>query len=1399
MASRSGTFGGGLPSLHPFGGTSGFSQYDLSTAKQLADMKLYEAETAWGNGQLSDDAYLKALQDNIAATDPGTQDRISAQNKYDDAVYRIGRSKVEATNDLGALIAFDQSSLAKMTPDNLRYRDIKGTLDSELAQQRSKDYSKLVDNYNEGKSTTAALVSYVQGILSRLPADAPDRDQWRSTLTDLQDRQQNEADTQAFQDYQHERMKPAAFLAYLTKRRDSYFTGSPQWHEWQNKLEDATDQIHQQDLAKQDTAFFTEYNAGHRTDAQYVAYIRQRLAQMKPDDPNRIDWQNRLDTATFSIAEDKLRLDVAENKRPPSDLVAFYKTYQRTLTPNSPEWRTVQGKIDEASRADFSDQEDQIRFKVENRLLPISALVSFYQRRLNSLPEGTSDWRTAYGNLQNAKQAQQSNDLSILQFQADHPGVAVGSGLVGALPGTSYGAGSGSAAPSAAPAGAIGPAPAGSVSHAPASMEAVASSFIRAAGGVDSPEMRKAVEAWMYAEGVSSSASRNNPWNLHSNGGLPGQVGSVYVGPGDRNVAVFDSMDAGVAAAARNLNQNAYGYPAVLAALRANNPQGFLVAMQNSAWAESQYKGTPGQLIGVYQAHFGAPPPSSGGAAAGPVSIPSGASAGTVPGPGTDRPTTTQASPDKNSLVAYWQTRVTQAEQQYGRGSPEWRDAYDHLTSAQADAAKPDPQAIGPNTPGKAISPKATLETVVGQIAISPDSSPYAVANYQLNHDSIQNAYNRGDKVWLFYDPARPDATTYARNPDGTYVTDEQGKRVVIRGSGYYPVTAEAYARVTNVQANYYFSLAEQARANGQNTDAVQYTNKAIEATDSLRGLDNRLHSAALNTALNGDGNHGGILSSIDHAWATGDLASVVNLSTDALTLIQALHDDPSTDDTRKEQLDAKATKIATNALLPDPGTGNPGAIDDQASTWHIDPSGRKVYDNVVLAPGYHLIFKMDNGQKGFDVAAENGAPGEWEQSHVTLHVQFGDQVVTADQKINDTAPISPLLVATVDGKPKTFKMPSAARAVTFFDGSGNRQTMYSIDNGQTWIRPNGGIPPMLEVRGDLRTVVTNAGTYYVTGGAEFTNALELNEPGRTKVVMVADGAGNILQAPNADSIQWYGQDAATATAAQSPFNDQSLIALINSGATAPAIQQALAAAHDPAQFSAPELGAPGQRMTLSRSAPDGSVNMLPPDSHIDPNSLGKGVHDLLAPMLVTSGVGSEALQPSRAEATASLNFGTGMNRGTVQTPGRGGVPDTAASIAIPKSYGRFGLSIAAQLPPSTPPRIAGAGAGAVAAPPVKPIPPARPVQAVATVNLNPVKPVTPPTLRKVEEPKPIVPKRLPAVPKATPKPVKPLPAPKPTVANAHEAAPRPVAPKPVAPKPVPTPTPIKSGPMRQA
>ncbi len=357
---RSGGFGG---SVNPFGSGSlgSFGQYDIGKAEDeakkaatdkqdnAAALEQYRTAVDWANGDASDAEYLASLRAQLEST-TDEMARLSILNKIHDAEYSIGYAQAQSRG-LDALIAFEQRTLAGMNPGNYRALGLRASIASHLADRRSRDYSRVVSAYNDGHLSTEQLVAYAARMVRTIPPDAPDADNWRSTLADLTDRLASEKDAEKRQDVQRGRITDEQYLAYITSRRDSYSTVSPKWDDWNRQVEDVTAQIAANHMAAADAAFFREYELGHKSDASYLLYLKRRLDGMTATDPDRARFEKAYQDGMFSLAEDKLRYDVEHGRRPASDMVAFLRTYQATLNPGSKLWRDTQNAIESWRKA----------------------------------------------------------------------------------------------------------------------------------------------------------------------------------------------------------------------------------------------------------------------------------------------------------------------------------------------------------------------------------------------------------------------------------------------------------------------------------------------------------------------------------------------------------------------------------------------------------------------------------------------------------------------------------------------------------------------------------------------------------------------------------------------------------------------------------------------------------------------------------------------------------------------------------------------------------------------------------------------------------------------------------------------------------------------------------------
>lgn len=145
--------------------------------------------------------------------------------------------------------------------------------------------------------------------------------------------------------------------------------------------------------------------------------------------------------------------------------------------------------------------------------------------------------------------------------------------------------------------------------------------FMVDVGGPATADMLTAVTAWRVAESGSGAPIGANPWNLHigpsvpetagygvpgfrpsqrlSSASIAGLLGNRYAGPGDTNVAIFDTIAHGVQAVVGNLvahGSDFAGYDHVLASARAGDPFGFMSNLARSAWSAGHYGSPSGDL-----------------------------------------------------------------------------------------------------------------------------------------------------------------------------------------------------------------------------------------------------------------------------------------------------------------------------------------------------------------------------------------------------------------------------------------------------------------------------------------------------------------------------------------------------------------------------------------------------------------------------------------------------------------------------------------------------------------------------------------------------------------------------------------------------------------------------------
>lgn len=163
MARRA-VLGGGT--LNPFGGAGvDFGAFDIAATDTQSQLILTKVETRWNAGQASDQEYLDALKAYAGTLAQNTTQRLNADQRVEQMTYRVERSvlvsKVDAgTKSINDLMAYDKGKLSGLNTDSQEYRDRLDQYHSTQQQAFSDQEKDIVQSYNDGHMTTAALNSW---------------------------------------------------------------------------------------------------------------------------------------------------------------------------------------------------------------------------------------------------------------------------------------------------------------------------------------------------------------------------------------------------------------------------------------------------------------------------------------------------------------------------------------------------------------------------------------------------------------------------------------------------------------------------------------------------------------------------------------------------------------------------------------------------------------------------------------------------------------------------------------------------------------------------------------------------------------------------------------------------------------------------------------------------------------------------------------------------------------------------------------------------------------------------------------------------------------------------------------------------------------------------------------
>ena len=246
-------------SLNLFGG-GGVSESVFSIASQSKQNEAYLAlvrvQTRWDAGEVSDADYLAAYETYANSFPEGSAERLNKESSLNKLRYTIERnvlvSKVnDGSKTLSDLLTFDQSKLDGLNTDSQEYRDRLDNVRTTQSQLLSEKADEVNTDYQNGKMTTAQLLTWYQDRLTDpLYANNPDlTKQVQDQVDTLKGRVIDERDAQMISDYQNGKITPTQFLNYATAARARYTAGTTAAKDWDQRIQQARDSAVETDLS----------------------------------------------------------------------------------------------------------------------------------------------------------------------------------------------------------------------------------------------------------------------------------------------------------------------------------------------------------------------------------------------------------------------------------------------------------------------------------------------------------------------------------------------------------------------------------------------------------------------------------------------------------------------------------------------------------------------------------------------------------------------------------------------------------------------------------------------------------------------------------------------------------------------------------------------------------------------------------------------------------------------------------------------------------------------------------------------------------------------------------------------------------------------------------------------
>ena len=354
--------GGGFGSPGSFGpfrtNQGGFSQYAIGgTQEDTAYLDKLEAQIAWQNGRLGDDAYVGALRAYVNATEEGTTSHASAVDDLNDTIHSISRNKAidrvnraaspsQTIHALLALQRLDRRRLRTMQPGNEAFREQQAIVADVSVQIRSVRWGQVTSRFNNGRMSLAELRGHAASF-AREARGAPDQQQFLDQVMQLEGQILDQELGDALDAWQDDpgRGTAARVRSLYSRARGRVSADSPEGRRLAEAEEDFAQAVKAHDDELDYVRMQSKHDRGTVSDERWLDFLRRRVGDAPRGSGERIRRRDSFLNESFNVAQRDLVSAVEAGKRTTGDLIDFYRSSMATMDLDSARALELQAHI----------------------------------------------------------------------------------------------------------------------------------------------------------------------------------------------------------------------------------------------------------------------------------------------------------------------------------------------------------------------------------------------------------------------------------------------------------------------------------------------------------------------------------------------------------------------------------------------------------------------------------------------------------------------------------------------------------------------------------------------------------------------------------------------------------------------------------------------------------------------------------------------------------------------------------------------------------------------------------------------------------------------------------------------------------------------------------------------